>query len=86
MIFVEFTWRLTCKHFLLAVPDDRAVPVEHFVAQTEVEVVTRVVQTGQRVQPDQQCDGIRFAVVVGRRPRCAAPATRHSRPVRFGDV
>jgi len=71
---------------LLSVPDDRAVPVQHFVAQSEVEVVTRVVQTGQREQPDQQRDGIRLAVVVGRRPRRAAPASRNGRPVRFGDV
>jgi len=77
---------LTRKHFLLAVPDNRAVPVEHFVAQSEVEVVTRVVQAGKRVQPDQQSDGVGLAVVVSRPPGCATPATRHGWPVRFGDV
>lgn len=77
---------LTCKYFLFAVTDDRAVPIEHLVAQSEVEVVSGVVQAGQRVQPDQQGDGIRLAVVVCRRPRRAAPATRHGRPVRLGDV
>lgn len=86
IISIEPRGRLTRKHFLLAVPDDRAVPVKHFVAQSEVEVVTRVVQAGQRIQPDQQSDGIRLAVVVSRRPGRATPATRHGRPVRFGDV
>lgn len=71
---------------MLAVPDDRPVPVEHFVAQTEVEVVAAVVQAGQRIQPDQQRDGVGLAVVVGRRPGRAAPAAGHGRPVRLGDV
>lgn len=77
---------LTCKHVLLAVPDNRTVPVEHLVTQTEVEIVSRVVQAGQRVQPDQQRDGVGLAVVMSRRPGCTAPATRYGRPVRFGDV
>jgi len=77
---------LTREYFLLAVSDDRAVPVEHFVSQPEVEVVSRVVQAGQRVQPDQQRDGVGLAVIVGRRPGRAAPAARHGRPVRLGDV
>lgn len=77
---------LTGKHLLLAVPDNRAVPVEHFVAQPEVEVVSSVVQAGQRVQPDQHRDGIGLAVIVGRRPGRAAPAAGNGRPVWFGDV
>lgn len=86
ILSVKLRRRLTRKHFLFSVPDDRAVPVEHFVAQSEVEVVTSVVQAGQRIQSDQQSDGIRLAVVVSRSPGCATPATRHGRPVRFGDV
>lgn len=77
---------LTRKHLLLAVPDDGAVPVQHFVAQPEVEVVSGVAQAGQRVQPDQQRDGVGLAVIVGRRPGRAAPAAGNGRPVRFGDV
>lgn len=71
---------------MFAVPDDRAVPVKHFIAQPEVEVVSRVVQAGQREQPNEQRDGIGLAVVMGRRPGRTAPAARHGRPVRFGDV
>lgn len=72
---------LTREHPLLAIPDNRAVPVEHFVAQPEVKVVSGVVQAGQRVQPDQQRDGIGLAVIVGRRPGRAAPAAGNGRPV-----
>lgn len=77
---------LTGEQLLFAIPDDSAVPVQHLVAQPEVEVVARVVQAGQRVQPDQQRDGVGLAVVMGRRPGRAAPAAGHGRPVRFGDV
>lgn len=71
---------------MLAVPDDRAVPVQHLVAQAEVEVVSRVVQAGQRVQSDQQSDGVGLAVVMGRCPRRSAPAAGHGRSVGLGDV
>lgn len=77
---------LTGEQLLFAVPDDGAVPVQHLVAQPEVEVVARVVQAGQRVQPNQQRDGVGLAVVMGRRPGRAAPAAGHGRSVRFGDV
>lgn len=71
---------------MLAVSNNSAIPVEHFVTKSEVKIVSGVVQAGQREQPDEQGDGISLAVVMCWCPRRATPAAGNGRPVRLGDV